>query len=64
MDECIKRTKKMRVSGNIAAATFVERMIKDKFRVERWHYEYIGEAFGFKPAWASFKYNELLEVHK
>ena len=51
-------------SGTVAYIIFTERMIKNKFRIQQWHLEYIGEKFNFKPQWAIIKYEGIYPQHK
>jgi len=64
LDEAIKKAKSYNASGMVAYTIFTERMIKNKFRIDEWHLEYIGKAFNFKPMWSKIKYEKLYPQHK
>lgn len=64
LNEAIKKAESKQQGGTVAYVIFSERMIAQKYRIESWHLEYIGEKFKFKPAWAVFKYGALLPQHK
>lgn len=64
LDEAINKAKGLKTSGMVAYTIFTERMIKNKFRIEEWHLEYIGKNFGYKPQWSKIKYEGIYPQHK
>lgn len=64
LDNAIKRAKSAGHRGGLAYGIFLERMIKEKYRVELWHIEYIAQKFNFKPTWAQLTFEKILPQHK
>ena len=61
LDEAINKAKGLKTSGMVAYTIFTERMIKNKFRIEEWHLEYIGKNFGLRRAGAR-SYSFFLQI--
>ena len=62
--EAIDRAKALKQGCTTAYLIFTTRMIANKFRIQEWHLEYIGEKFKAKQAWARMKYEKLYPQHK
>lgn len=64
LDDAIKYARSKGYKGGLASGVFLEKMIKEKFRVELWHIEYIAQKFNFKPTWAQLTFEKILPQHK